>query len=90
MGIGSSYATLSRTKKGAIITAILILLYAADAEPAKPMQIGPGVLIANAKQRLIENMPIDETGLRRLAQERARQIKGHLIQKGKIPSNKIK
>jgi hypothetical protein len=54
------------------------------------MQIGPGVLIANAKQRLIENMPVDETSLRRVAQERASQIKGHLIQKAKISSNKIK
>jgi hypothetical protein len=68
----------------------LILLYEADAKPAEPQQIGPGVLIANAKQRLIENMPVDESSLRRVAQERASQIKGHLIQKAKISSNKIK
>jgi hypothetical protein len=39
--------------------------------------IEPEVLIAAARQRLIEKMAVDETSLRRLAQERARQIKDH-------------
>ncbi|MBE9582003.1 MAG: DUF748 domain-containing protein [Proteobacteria bacterium] len=57
--------------------------------PSEPPKIEPGVLIATAKQRLIENMPVDETSLRHLAQERARQIKGHLIQKGEIPDERV-
>lgn len=61
----------------------------ADAEPAEPPQIEPGVLIATAKQRLIEDMPVDESSLWPLAQERARQIKGHLIQKGEIPDERV-
>ena len=64
-------------------------LFVADAQPAKPPDIEPGVLIAAAKQRLIESMPVDEISLRRLAQERARRIKGHLIEKGEIPDKQV-
>ena len=34
-------------------------------------------------------MPVDETSLRRLAQERARRINGHLIEKGEIPDKQV-
>ena len=64
-------------------------LFVADAQPAEPPDIEPRVLIAAAKQRLIESMPVDETSLRRLAQERARRIKGHLIEKGEIPDKRV-
>ena len=64
-------------------------LFVSDAQPAKPPDIESRVLIAAAKQRLIESMPVDETSLRRLAQERARRIKGHLIEKGEIPDKQV-
>ncbi|MBN1841943.1 MAG: DUF748 domain-containing protein [Deltaproteobacteria bacterium] len=60
-----------------------------DGQPAKRPPIEPRVLIAAAKQRLIRNMAVDEIALRRLAQERARQIKGHLIQQGEIPDERV-
>ncbi|MFV9645869.1 MAG: hypothetical protein ACNYWU_08615 [Desulfobacterales bacterium] len=64
-------------------------LFVTDAQPAEPPDIEPRVLIAAAKQRLIESMPVDETSLRRLAQERASRIKGHLTEKGKIPDKRV-
>ncbi len=64
-------------------------LFVSDAQPAKPPDIESRVLIAASKQRLIESMPVDETSLRRLAQERASRIKGHLTEKGKIPDKRV-
>jgi hypothetical protein len=64
----------------------------APASPAKPAQAqaaDPQVVIAMAKKRLIEDMGIDDTRLRILAQERAKQIKGYLLEKGKIPEEQL-
>ncbi len=64
-------------------------LFEIESETSEPLRIEPEVLIAAAKQRLIEKMAVDETSLRRLAQERARQIKDHLIRKGEIPNERV-
>jgi hypothetical protein len=64
-------------------------LFEIEPETSEPPRIEPEVLIAGAKQRLIEKMAVDETSLRRLAQERARQIKDHLIRKGEIPNERV-
>ena len=64
-------------------------LFEIEPETSEPPRIGHEVLIAAAKQRLIEKMAVDETSLRRLAQERARQIKDHLIRKGEIPNERV-
>ncbi len=64
-------------------------LFELKPETSEPPQIKPEVLIAAARQRLIEKMAVDETGLRRLAQKRAKQIKDHLIRKGKIPNKRV-
>ena len=64
-------------------------LFEIEPETSEPPRIEPEVLIAAAKQRLIEKMAVDETSLRRLAQERARQIKDHLIRKGEIPNERV-
>ena len=61
----------------------------APGKPAEPPSIDPEVVIVLAKKRLLENIPVDELSLRRLAQERARQIKGHLIEKGEIPDEQL-
>ena len=47
------------------------------------------VVVAAARKRLIENIVIDNVRLRMLAQERAKQIKGFLIEKGGIPNRQI-
>ena len=52
-------------------------------------RIDPVLRIAMAKQRLIEDTPIDEAALQHLAQERATQIKGYLIEKGKVPDDRV-
>lgn len=59
-----------------------------DAGPEKG-PIEPGILLAAARKRLVQNMPVDEARLRRLAQDRARQIKGHLIENGDIPDERV-
>ncbi|MBC2694722.1 MAG: DUF748 domain-containing protein [Desulfobacteraceae bacterium] len=64
-------------------------LFKIESETSEPPQIEPEVLVAAAKQRLIEKMAVDETSLRRLAQERAKQIKDHLILKGEIPNEQV-
>ncbi|MDL1963155.1 MAG: DUF748 domain-containing protein [Deltaproteobacteria bacterium] len=64
-------------------------LFETESETSEPPQIEPEVLIAAAKQRLIEKMAVDETSLRRLAQERAKQIKDHLIRKEEIPNERV-
>lgn len=52
-------------------------------------RIDPVLRIAMAKQRLIEDTPIDEAALQHLAQERATQIKGYLIKKGRVPNDQV-
>ncbi|GJQ60616.1 MAG: DUF748 domain-containing protein [Candidatus Scalindua sp. AMX11] len=47
-----------------------------------------GVIIAVAKRHLINKILIDDATLRTLAQERAKQIKNHLIEKG-VPDEQI-
>jgi hypothetical protein len=64
-------------------------LFEIESKTSEAPRIEPDVLIAAAKQRLIEKMAINETSLRRLAQERARQIKDHLIRKGEIPNERV-
>jgi hypothetical protein len=46
-------------------------------------------LVERAKQRLIENMVIEEIELRLLAQERANGVKGYLIDHGGISNERI-
>jgi len=64
-------------------------LFEIESETSESPKIEPEVLIAAARQRLIEKIAVDETSLRRLAQERARQIKDHLIRKGEIPNERV-
>ena len=64
-------------------------LFEIESETSEPPRIEPEVLIAAARQRLIEKMVVDKTSLQRLAQERARQIKDYLIRKGKIPNERV-
>lgn len=47
------------------------------------------VLIEKAKQRLVENIVIEEIELRLLAQERANRVKGYLIENGGIPNERV-
>ncbi len=54
-----------------------------------PQEIDPAVRMAMAKQRLIEETSIDEVALQRLAQGRATQIKGYLIEQGKISPDRL-
>jgi len=46
-------------------------------------------MIAEAKEKLIENMPVDDVKLRLLAQERAEQIRMYLVDTGGIPAERI-
>jgi len=64
-------------------------LFEIKSETPGPPRINPEALIAAAKQRLIEKMAVHETSLRRLAQERAKQIKDYLIRKGEIPNERV-
>ena len=62
-------------------------------EPLKassgPPEVDPAVRTAMAKQRLIEQMTVDELALQRLAQGRATQIKGYLIEQGEISPDRL-
>ncbi len=66
-----------------------ITLFEIKPETSIPPQIESEVLIAAARQQLIKKIAIDETKLRSLAQERAKQIKDHLIRKGEIPNERV-
>jgi hypothetical protein len=46
-------------------------------------------LIERAKRKLIENTTVEEIELRALAQERANQIKGYLIEQGTIANERV-
>ncbi|MBN1831345.1 MAG: DUF748 domain-containing protein, partial [Deltaproteobacteria bacterium] len=54
-----------------------------------PPEVDPAVRMAMAKQRLIKEMIIDEIALQRLAQGRATQIKGYLIEQGEISADRL-
>ena len=47
------------------------------------------LLIEKAKQRLVENIAVEEMELRLLAQERANRVKGYLIENGGIPNERV-
>jgi len=47
------------------------------------------VIISAAKQKLVETTAVDESRLKGLAQERAMQIKDHLVLNGKIPDDRL-
>ncbi len=51
--------------------------------------VDPELIIAAAKKRLIQDIPIDENHLRELSQERARQIRNYLISEGKVSENRL-
>ena len=55
----------------------------------KQQAIDQEVIISAAKQKLVESMPVDESSLKRLAQERAMQVRDHLVQQGKIPADRL-
>ena len=46
-------------------------------------------MIAEARARLIENMAVDEEKLRLFAQERAEQIRMHLVETGGVPAERL-
>jgi hypothetical protein len=58
-------------------------------ESSEPPEIDPAVRMAMAKQRLIEQMTVDELALQELAQGRATQIKGYLIEQGEISPDRL-
>jgi len=58
-------------------------------ESPGPPEIDPAVRTAMAKQRLIEQTTVDELALQRLAQGRATQIKGYLIEQGEISPDRL-
>lgn len=51
--------------------------------------IDPAVVVTAAKKRLIDGIAIDETRVRALAQDRAKQIKDYLIGKGQIQEERL-
>jgi outer membrane protein OmpA-like peptidoglycan-associated protein len=55
----------------------------------KQQVIDQEVIISAAKEKLVESMPVDEARLKQLAQERAMQIRDHLLQEGKIPADRL-
>ena len=50
--------------------------------------VEPQMIATLARQRLIDDIRIDELSLRKLAQDRALEIKGHLLQQ-QIPDERI-
>jgi hypothetical protein len=48
-----------------------------------------GAIIQKAQRRLAEDIPVEEIELRQLAQLRANQIKGYLIETGGIPNESV-
>jgi hypothetical protein len=50
--------------------------------------VDPQMIVTISRQRLIDDIHIDDLSLRRLAQDRALEIKGHLLQK-QIPDERI-
>ncbi len=58
---------------------------AAEKRPA----IDQEVIISTAKQKLVEATAVDDSSLKQLAQERAVQIRDHLVQQGKIPADRL-
>ena len=59
-----------------------------SAKPS-PTDIDPEMLIARAKERLIKAMSVDEAKPHQLAIVRSKQIRNHLIEKGKISDERL-
>jgi hypothetical protein len=59
------------------------------AEPAGAQFSDRDAITAAAKQRLIENIEVEESRLQQLAKERAQHIQGHLIETGAVPKERI-
>lgn len=55
----------------------------------KRQAIDQEIIISTAKQKLVETTAVDESRLKGLAQERAMQIKDHLVLNGKIPDDRL-
>jgi outer membrane protein OmpA-like peptidoglycan-associated protein len=66
-----------------------VFLGESEAAAEKGQAIDQEMIISAAKQRLVETMPVDESQLQRLAQERAMNIQQHLVQQGKIASARL-
>ena len=66
-----------------------IFLGELESTAEKKQAIDQEIIISAAKQKLVESMPVDEARLRRLAQERATQIRDHLTQQGEIPADRL-
>ena len=49
----------------------------------------PEAIIAAARERLLENMVVDELSFRRLARDRAESVKGYLLEEGGIPAKRL-
>ncbi|MDR4503374.1 MAG: DUF748 domain-containing protein [Candidatus Scalindua sp.] len=56
---------------------------------SKAGTVEPGGVVAAAKRHLIDKILIDDTMLRTLARERAKQIKNYLIVKGGVPNEQL-
>jgi len=57
--------------------------------PKKSSSKSRATMIAEAKDRLIEDMAVDDEKLRFLAQERAEQIRMHLVETGGLPAERV-
>jgi hypothetical protein len=57
--------------------------------PKKSSSESRATMIAEAKGRLIEDMAVDDEKLRFLAQERAEQIRMHLVEIGGLPAERV-
>jgi outer membrane protein OmpA-like peptidoglycan-associated protein len=66
-----------------------IFLGESESAAEKRQAIDQEVIISTAKQKLVETTPVDESRLKGLAQERAMQIKDHLVEKGKISNDRL-
>jgi len=47
------------------------------------------VTFETMKQKLLETIQVDDSELRRLAQERAKTIRDHFIQQGQFPQERV-
>jgi hypothetical protein len=66
-------------------------IFLGESEPAaeKQQAIDQEVIIAAARQALLETVAVDNSQLRRLAQERAMNIRQHLAQQGRIQEDRL-
>ena len=66
-----------------------IFLGESESTAEKRQAIDQEIIISTAKQKLVETSAVDESRLKGLAQERAMQIKDHLVLNGKIPDDRL-